>query len=179
MKTDKPRNGFQERLTIVIGHEKPFAWAKRIGLPSATFSRIWNDGIPPKPDTLLLIAGKTGVSIDWLLTGEGEPYRPPAFGTCETRPPQPGRPPEEAGDRTHRLPNLARCLEIMEEIYRSGHQELVAKLAAELAACGRITAEWETANLTAAAVRELAARLERMEKRLADLEKKSRNRHQG
>lgn len=68
---DTYQEGLHDRLTILIGKEKPFAWAKRIGIPSATFSRLWNDGVVPKADTLLCIAKAENVSIDWLLTGKG------------------------------------------------------------------------------------------------------------
>ncbi|MEW6427289.1 MAG: helix-turn-helix domain-containing protein [Thermodesulfobacteriota bacterium] len=63
---------FKERLTLLIGdEEKPYGWAKRIGLPGATFNRMWQDGTPPKWNFLVMISEKTGVSIEWLLTGEG------------------------------------------------------------------------------------------------------------
>jgi transcriptional regulator with XRE-family HTH domain len=62
---------FKKRLEEVIGEEKPFSWASRIGIPGATFSRMWKQGIPPKIDTLEKIALETGVSLDWLLFGEG------------------------------------------------------------------------------------------------------------
>jgi len=66
--------GLRSRLEYLIGNEKPFAWAKRVGIHSATFSRMWNEGVSPKADTLLYISEATGCSIDWLLTGKGTPY---------------------------------------------------------------------------------------------------------
>ena len=35
------------------------------------FNRIWKEGTVPSPDKLKCIAEHTGVTIDWLLTGEG------------------------------------------------------------------------------------------------------------
>ncbi len=67
--------GFRERLAAVIGDEQPFAWAARVGIPRATFSRIWKEGAPPRAVHLKRIAEATGVSLDWLLTGEGSMYR--------------------------------------------------------------------------------------------------------
>lgn len=64
--------GFRDRLALVIGEEKPFPWADRMGLSPGVFTRMWNDGIPPKAQHLVLIASKENVSIDWLLTGKGE-----------------------------------------------------------------------------------------------------------
>ena len=66
---------FLSRLTHIIGDKKPFAWAAGVGINKATFSRIWNEGVPPKANHLAAIAKSTGVSIDWLLTGEAPMYR--------------------------------------------------------------------------------------------------------
>ena len=40
----------------------------------AGFSRIWHEGGLPKAETLKKIKQLKGCSIDWLLTGEGEPF---------------------------------------------------------------------------------------------------------
>ncbi len=60
---------FRDRLSLLIGNEDPFGWAKRVGIPSSTFDRIWNSGTTPKAPHLVRISQATGVSIDWLLTG--------------------------------------------------------------------------------------------------------------
>ena len=75
--------GFRERLAALIGDEQPFAWAARVGIPRATFSRVWNEGAPPRAVHLKRIAEATGVSLDWLLTGEGPMYREGARGAPE------------------------------------------------------------------------------------------------
>lgn len=62
------------RLELAIGDEKPFAWAAKVGIEKATFSRHWNQGTVPTGQILKKIA-QTGISIDWLLTGKG-PMRP-------------------------------------------------------------------------------------------------------
>ncbi len=64
--------GFRSRLARLVGGDEPFVWAKQVGIPSSTFDRIWNGGSVPKAETLLRIARHCGVSIDWLLTGEGQ-----------------------------------------------------------------------------------------------------------
>jgi len=66
--------GFADRLKLLIGDEKPFPWASNIGLTPGVFNRMWNEGIPPKAQHLLLISKKTGVSLDWLLSGVGPMY---------------------------------------------------------------------------------------------------------
>jgi transcriptional regulator with XRE-family HTH domain len=69
--SEKSTSGFVTRLEILIGDEKPYPWASRLGISQATFNRIWKEGWIPKGETLLLIAEKTGCSLDWLLTGKG------------------------------------------------------------------------------------------------------------
>jgi len=79
MNSEMKLPGFKSRLESIIGEEQPFSWASRIGIPSATFNRMWNEGVPPKANHLALIAKKTGYSIDWLLTGEGDVKRSEAI----------------------------------------------------------------------------------------------------
>ncbi len=62
---------FRARLGEVIGNERPFIWAKRMGISSGGFSRIWNEGTIPGPEILIRIAKLNYVSIDWLLIGRG------------------------------------------------------------------------------------------------------------
>jgi transcriptional regulator with XRE-family HTH domain len=62
---------FYERLKLLIGDDKPFAWAARVGLSKGAFNRVWNQGTIPSHEGLVKIKIATGVSLDWLLTGEG------------------------------------------------------------------------------------------------------------
>ena len=64
--------GFHSRLVQLIGDEQPFSWAKRMGISKGAFSRIWNEGSVPGSEHLVGIKNRTGVSLDWLLTGEKE-----------------------------------------------------------------------------------------------------------
>ena len=63
---------FHRRLALLIGTEEPFRWAKRMGIPGATFARIWNNHDIPKHEHLCRIAQHCNVSLDWLLMGNGE-----------------------------------------------------------------------------------------------------------
>ena len=65
-------NEFRSRLTELIGHQKPFEWAKSVGIPSSTFDRIWNHSAIPKAQYLLAISQACNVSVDWLLKGGTE-----------------------------------------------------------------------------------------------------------
>lgn len=81
--------GFHSRLSEIIDTDEPFAWAARVGIPSASFSRMWKKGVVPKAPHLKTIREATGVSLDWLLTGEGPKWRreiaePPSFSTPST-----------------------------------------------------------------------------------------------
>lgn len=70
MSSENPFPGFRDRLAALIGQEEPFLWARRAGIPSSTFDRVWNNGQVPKAESLLRIARFAGVSVDWLLTGD-------------------------------------------------------------------------------------------------------------
>ncbi len=69
------------RLALIMGDEAkhPFRWATKIGINGATFNRVWKQGGELKSDYLRLIREKTGVSVDWLLTGQGPMYSVESF----------------------------------------------------------------------------------------------------
>lgn len=61
----------RERLATVIGSEKPYQWAARVSVPSATFSRFWTGRRLLRRSSFRDLADAAGVSLDWLLTGKG------------------------------------------------------------------------------------------------------------
>ena len=66
---------FKDRLAFLWkGEARQAKIAADIDMTIAGFSRIWNDGGLPKSETLKKIKQLKGCSIDWLLTGEGEPF---------------------------------------------------------------------------------------------------------
>lgn len=66
---------FRDRLAFLWKNEARQAKiAADIDMTIAGFSRIWNEGGLPKAETLKKIKQLKGCSIDWLLTGEGEPF---------------------------------------------------------------------------------------------------------
>lgn len=66
---------FKDRLAFLWKDEARQAKiAADIDMTIAGFSRIWNEGGLPKSETLKKIKQLKGCSIDWLLTGEGEPF---------------------------------------------------------------------------------------------------------
>jgi phage repressor protein C with HTH and peptisase S24 domain len=62
-----------KRLRWLIGDESIYHFAVRCGLPDSTL-RKYLRGSQPTADRLALIGRCTGVSVDWLVTGEGEAY---------------------------------------------------------------------------------------------------------
>jgi len=67
---------FHQRLLLLIGHERPFAWAKGMGISKGAFTRIYRFGTTPRPSTIDKIVRRTGCSRDWLVHGRVEPDLP-------------------------------------------------------------------------------------------------------
>ncbi|UOO82826.1 helix-turn-helix transcriptional regulator [Uruburuella testudinis] len=66
---------FKDRLVYLWKEEaKQAKIAADIDMTIAGFSRIWNEGGLPKAETLKKIKQLKGCNLDWLLTGEGEPF---------------------------------------------------------------------------------------------------------
>lgn len=72
MDNEDKKEAFHQRLKFLIGNTPPFNFARKVGIPNATFARILSDKTIPKYDHLCKIAQKCAVSLDWLMTG-GEP----------------------------------------------------------------------------------------------------------
>lgn len=66
--------GLAERIREIIGSESVRSFANRAGVNNSTLRSVLN-GTSPTAETLLFIAKAAGVSVDWLLTGEGERTR--------------------------------------------------------------------------------------------------------
>ena len=65
---------FKERLQYLIGETKPYAWCKAVGIEKGLFQYYWQKEKIPKYENLIKIRNHTGCSLDWLMTGDGEPY---------------------------------------------------------------------------------------------------------
>lgn len=70
----KPVTSFKDRLQFLMGTNKPYAWCKKVGIEKGLFQYYWQMGKIPKYDNLLKIRNYTSCSLDWLMTGEGEPF---------------------------------------------------------------------------------------------------------
>ena len=65
---------FKDRLSFLIGDSKPYAWCKKVGIEKGLFQYYWQKEKIPKYENLIKIRNYTGCSLDWLMTGEGEPF---------------------------------------------------------------------------------------------------------
>jgi transcriptional regulator with XRE-family HTH domain len=73
------KEDFVRRLQQAFGGATMAGVAKRLGLPHATV-RNYYQGRLPAPEVLIRIAQETGISLNWLLIGEGEMYAGDAKG---------------------------------------------------------------------------------------------------
>ncbi|UTH76031.1 helix-turn-helix transcriptional regulator [Chromobacterium sp. IIBBL 290-4] len=62
---------FRQRLELLIGLEKPYAWAARIGINKGSFTNMWYKGGVPRQATARRIADSCDVRFEWLMFGEG------------------------------------------------------------------------------------------------------------
>ena len=72
-------DGFRERLNKVFNHASMADVSRKLKIPHATV-RNYYLGRLPATEVLIKIANETGVSLNWLLLGQGEMYggeRPP------------------------------------------------------------------------------------------------------
>lgn len=66
---------FRERIALLIGDEKPYSWAARVGISKGGFAQIWNNQTStPHRATVQRICDATGASFEWLMHGKGEPF---------------------------------------------------------------------------------------------------------
>ena len=64
---------FSRRLSQAFDFARMSDIARRIGVPHATVRNYFH-GRMPAPEVLIKIAGETNVSLNWLLTGNGDVY---------------------------------------------------------------------------------------------------------
>lgn len=61
---------FRDRLRLLMKDEKPYTWARKVGIEKGLFQYYWQKGKIPTYENLLKIQNYTGCSLDWLLTGK-------------------------------------------------------------------------------------------------------------
>lgn len=50
--------------------DKPYTWARKVGIEKGLFQYYWQKGKIPTYDNLIKIQNYSGCSLDWLLTGK-------------------------------------------------------------------------------------------------------------
>jgi len=70
----KNNKSFKSRILKIIEGQKPTSWGKSIGLNLGVIDRIFRQDVVPKSEHLITISRALNVTVDWLLTGEGEMY---------------------------------------------------------------------------------------------------------
>lgn len=74
MSVDPDDNGFAERLKTLMGKENFYAFASRCKISRASMKAILDKGTPLTGKNLARLKRVTGVSLDWLVAGEGVMY---------------------------------------------------------------------------------------------------------
>lgn len=65
---------FWKRMDVLIGDERPYPWAEKVGINRSAFQSSRTRGKKPLPKTVKAWAEKVGCSYEWLNTGKGEPF---------------------------------------------------------------------------------------------------------
>ncbi len=60
---------FKDRLKILMKDDRPYSWAKKVGIEKGLFQYYWQKENVPTYPNLLKIQKFSGCSLDWLLTG--------------------------------------------------------------------------------------------------------------
>lgn len=63
------KSTFRDRLRLLMKEDKPYTWARKVGIEKGLFQYYWQKGKIPTFDNLIKIQTYTGCSLDWLLTG--------------------------------------------------------------------------------------------------------------
>ncbi len=64
------KQSFKDRLYLLMKGEKPYTWARKVGIEKGLFQYYWQKEKIPTYENLLKIQRYTGCSLDWLLTGK-------------------------------------------------------------------------------------------------------------
>ncbi len=88
---------FKDRLKILMKGERPYTWAKKVGIDKGLFQYYWQKEKIPTYQNLIKIQKYTGCSLDWLLTGNSV-----AFEKIDSLPMVKGKKPKY-GERNLRL----------------------------------------------------------------------------
>ena len=63
---------FWQRMSLLIGNERPYPWSERVGLNRSAFQSARTRGKKPLPRTIKSWSEKIGCNYEWLDSGVGE-----------------------------------------------------------------------------------------------------------
>jgi phage repressor protein C with HTH and peptisase S24 domain len=77
------KNGFPERLGIAVGKSSLRDFANLVGISYSVLYQYLNGKSEPTRPVLLAISNKTGISVEWLVSGLGSPTATPGEDVVE------------------------------------------------------------------------------------------------
>jgi len=151
---------------IILTHCKGSntVFADRINISTSTI-QSWDDQHLPKGDTLQRIHKEFNVDINWLLTGEGEPY----IKKDREEILMPGMIAESLAEYEERAPVLGQAVDMLATIFGSGNQVFAQAVMSSLRASSDALNIMKQRNQQLSA---LVSELNEVRKRLAVVEEK-------
>ena len=64
------KQAFKDRLKILIGKQRPYTFAKKVGIEKGLFQYYWQKGKIPTYKQLEKLIAYTGCTMEWILTGK-------------------------------------------------------------------------------------------------------------
>lgn len=105
---------FKDRLENLMQGEKPYRWARRVGIKKGVFQYYWERGGKPSADNLLKIQQYTGCSLEWLVTGKDR-YTPKSTERASMV--------RETGYTTSDNPRLVKVLNKIRKVFDTGSKK--------------------------------------------------------
>jgi len=102
---------FKDRLENLMEGEKPYRWARRVGIKKGVFQYYWERGGIPSAGNLLKIQQYTGRSLEWLVTGKDR-YTPKSTKRASMV--------SEIGYSTRDNPRLVKILSKVRKVFYTG-----------------------------------------------------------
>lgn len=153
---------FPDRLGQLLDKGNVHAFAKKIGMSDPVVRQYLSGKSQPSRTAIIQIIKATGVTADWLLTGEG-PMRRGETTTERTE----GR--VEAATASFDSLGMAEGMGLLAKIYASADNVFIRAINANLMAFGEALDNKAIAQNTARLIEEMNRRMDQLEKQMATL----------
>lgn len=70
MVTQSSKRHFRDRLKILMGKERPYTFAKKVGIEKGLFQYYWQKGKIPTYKQIEKLCDYSGCTMEWILTGK-------------------------------------------------------------------------------------------------------------